>query len=103
MLQFTSGRRAGKSYMNQHWQTLYGIITNMRPHPIKVSWRPLPGNKLQAYVDPEGLPSVWGLKEEDMDPIQEWSNETGCGKRMSFDLWKFKSKKEITMFLLRWS
>jgi hypothetical protein len=86
-----------------HWAALYNTIQNMRPHPIKLAWRELPGNKLQAYVDPEGTVSLWGLREEDMDPVQQWSAETNCGTRMSFDMWKFKSKKHITMFLMKWA
>jgi len=80
-----------------HW--LYQIVT-----PPKIKWQRLPGLKLQAYVDdiqPRGFER--GLREVDMDPIQVWSQECGCGIRMSFNVWKFKSAKEITMFLLKWS
>jgi len=94
-----TGRQMGKSHVADILKNLYA---NMRP-PIKLSWRELPGNKLQAFVDPTGNVSVWGLREEDMDPIQEWSKECNCGTRISFDMWRFKSKKEITMFLMRWS
>jgi len=72
--------------------------------PPKIKWQQLPGNKLQAYVDeigPRGYER--GLREEDMIPIQQWSDETNCGRRMSFNIWHFKSKKYITMFLLRWA
>ena len=44
-----------------------------------------------------------GLSEQDMDPIQEWCEQHNCGKRRSFDTFRFRNKKEITMFLLRWS
>ncbi len=46
---------------------------------------------------------VTGLSENDVDPIQQWCEEHRCGRRISFDTFQFKSKKEITMFLLRWS
>jgi hypothetical protein len=75
-----------------------------RIKPPKIKWQRLPGLKLQAYVDdiqPRGFER--GLNETDMDPIQVWSQECGCGIRMSFNVWKFKSAKEITMFLLKWS
>ena len=43
-----------------------------------------------------------GLEEDDLKPIQEWSAQTGCGKRTSFDVWKFKTEAELGMFRLRW-
>lgn len=45
---------------------------------------------------------VTGLSENDVDPIQRWCEEHNCGVRTSFDMFKFKNKKEMTMFLLRW-
>ena len=51
------------------------------------------------------MPRGWevGLNEHDMDPVQQWCEEHNCGKRISFDTFQFKNKKEMTMFLLRWS
>lgn len=93
-----TGRQMGKSYVNDLLKQFYA---NMEP--VKISWRELPGNKLQAYVDPESTTQVWGLREEHMDPIQRWTQECNCGKRMSFDMWQFKSRKHMTMFLMKWS
>lgn len=48
---------------------------------------------------------IWdniGISERDMDPIQKWCVANSCGVRTSFDTFKFKSEKEISMFLLRW-
>lgn len=45
---------------------------------------------------------VTGLSESDLDPIQEWCEQHNCGVRTSFDSFRFRNKKEITMFLLRW-
>jgi hypothetical protein len=42
------------------------------------------------------------LNEETMDPIQAWCEQTNCGLRISFDMFKFKNEKQKTMFLLRW-
>jgi hypothetical protein len=97
-----AGRQAGKSTAN--WQYINHWLRTMRPH-VKLSWRELPGKKLQAYVDPNRHPdnAIWGLREEDMDPVQKWSQETNCGTRMSFDIWQFKTQKQITMFLLAWT
>ena len=74
---------------------------NFKP---KIKWQRLPGLKLQAYTDevgPRGFER--GLNESDMDPVQAWSTECNCGTRTSFNVWKFKSEKQITMFLIRWS
>lgn len=43
-----------------------------------------------------------GINEKDIDPIQQWCQEHNCGTRISFDMFKFKNKKEMTIFLLRW-
>jgi hypothetical protein len=48
-------------------------------------------------------PGQIGLRDADMDPIHKWSQEHDCGRRMSFDTWRFRNDAEITMFLLAWS
>ena len=95
-----TGRQAGKSwnmdYLN-HW------LKVMVPAP-KFKWKKLPGLRLQAYTDnvnPRGFER--GLNETDLEPVQVWSQECHCGIRMSFDLWQFKTEKQITMFLMRWT
>lgn len=95
-----TGRRMGKSHVNDWLKQFY---SNMAPVP-KIKWQRLPGLKLQAYVDeigPRGFER--GLRESDMDPIHEWSQECNCGTRMSFNIWKFKNERQITMFLIRWA
>jgi len=70
----------------------------------KIKWQRLPGLKLQAYVDEIGNHEFYhGLNELDMDPIQAWTTECNCGTRTSFNVWKFASEKQITMFLLKWT
>ena len=79
------------------------VLKNMRPLP-KIKWQRLPGLKLQAYVDeiqPRGFER--GLRETDIDPVAAWTDKCNCGTRMSFNVWKFKNEKQITMFLIRWS
>jgi hypothetical protein len=61
----------------------------------------LAGRVQITSYDRENTFSV-GLSERDMDPIQQWCEEHNCGKRRSFDTFRFRNKKEITMFLLRW-
>jgi hypothetical protein len=95
-------RGMGKSYVND---LLVNYYANMMHTLLKIKWQRLPGLKLQAYVDdirPENRPGR-GLRETDMDPVQAWTEECGCGVRLSFNVWLFKNEKQITMFLIRWS
>jgi hypothetical protein len=69
----------------------------------KVIWHKLPGFKLKATWTPGPRGFELGLKEADMDPIHEWSKKQDCGVRVSFDMWRFRSPEEMTMFLLKWS
>ena len=96
-----AGRRMGKSYVNTLLKNFYASMD--RHNPV-VKWQELPGLKLQAYVDdiqPRGFER--GLREDDMDPVQAWCEQSNCGKRISFNVWQFKSRKHMTMFLIRWS
>lgn len=98
----SSGRQVGKSYVNS---LINNYLATMRAqYTPKIKWQRLPGLKLQAYTDdvaPRGFER--GLNEGDMDPIQVWTEETNCGKRMSFNVWQFKNEKQITMFILKWA
>jgi hypothetical protein len=42
------------------------------------------------------------FNEQTLDPIQAWCEETNCGVRISFDMFRFKNQAQKTMFLLRW-
>ena len=98
----SQGRQMGKSYVNSLLQSWYKTMREQ--HTPTIKWQRLPGLKLQAYTDdvaPRGFER--GLNESDMNPVQEWSTECNCGVRMSFNVWKFKNEKQITMFLIRWS
>lgn len=102
MMVISSGRQMGKSYVNSLLNNWYATMREQYKPIIK--WQRLPGLKLQAYTDdvaPRGFER--GLNETDMDPIQAWSTECNCGIRMSFNIWKFKNEKQITMFLIRWA
>ena len=96
------GRLMGKSYVNSLLKNFYASMREQ--YMPKIKWQRLPGLKLQAYVDeiqPRGFER--GLREADMDPVAAWTDKCNCGTRMSFNVWKFKSEKQITMFLIRWS
>lgn len=68
----------------------------------KIRWEQK-GKELIARlpVAPRGFETF--LREEDFIPIQEWCFEHNCGKRTSFDTFRFKNSADITAFLLRWS
>ena len=96
------GRRMGKSYVNSLLKNWYASMREQ--YTPKIKWQRLPGLKLQAYTDdvaPRGFER--GLNESDMDPVQAWCEQSNCGRRISFNIWQFKSRKHMTMFLIRWS
>ncbi len=70
----------------------------------KITWIPAAGRcTLAARLESEPYQWLVGISEHDIDPVQEWCEEHNCGKRISFDTFRFRNKKEITMFLLKWS
>ena len=102
MMVISSGRQMGKSYVNSLLNNWYATMREQYTPTIK--WQRLPGLKLQAYVDdiqPRGFER--GLREDEMEAVQAWADECNCGTRMSFNVWKFKNEKQITMFLIRWA
>jgi hypothetical protein len=69
----------------------------------KIKWIQSEG-RLRLAARAEIQPRGWevGLTETEMDAVHEWCQEHNCGKRTSFDTFQFRSKKEMTMFLLKW-
>ena len=43
-----------------------------------------------------------GLRDTHLEPVQEWCIQNRCGRRTSFEQFKFRNEQEITMFLLKW-
>ncbi len=43
------------------------------------------------------------ITEEDGVMIAEWCKEHTCGRRTSFNMFEFRDKEELTMFMLRWT
>jgi hypothetical protein len=47
-------------------------------------------------------PGLWE-QSESMEEIAEWCKQNDCGRWHAYDMFKFRTEEEITMFLLRWS
>jgi hypothetical protein len=94
---FAMGRQSGKS----SWVALSRTIARMMEKDLKIQWERLSNNRLRAVC--RGNNTHFDLlQESDMDPIQIWCEEHRCGVRTSFDTFKFKDKKHLTIFILRW-
>lgn len=95
-----TGRGVGKSELQKYMN----IWNSVMDRPVKISWQQLPGRKLKAYVDVQPRGFERGLRDGDMDEVQNWVwTNIPSAKRLSFDMWLFKEDKHITMFLMRWS
>lgn len=93
-------RRAGKSHMTRIMD-LYNRWRRMTNN-LEMVWEQIGKNQLRAKINT--APQYFDIaSESDMDAIQEWCVAHNCGIRTSFDTFKFRSKKEMTMFLLKWS
>jgi len=73
---------------------------------MKIVWqRAESGPKIilvAKYQYSHGAVTPTGLRDTDMDPIQDWCVANKCGVRTSFDTFKFRNEKELSMFLLKW-
>ena len=100
MTLYSAVQHTGKSTFSQYMNTWNGVMNK----PPIIRWQQLPGRKLKAYaeVGPRGFER--GLRDGDMDEIQNWIwTNIPSAKRLAFDMWIFKEDKHITMFLMRWS
>ena len=43
-----------------------------------------------------------GYTQNALDKIGQWCYENHCGRRTSYDMFKFRNEKDITAFLLKW-
>jgi hypothetical protein len=82
----------------------YIIVDEMSTANKKIKWIPAEG-RLRLAARAEIQPRGWevGISDNDMLPIHEWCLKNHCGRRVSFDTFQFKNKKQMTMFLLRWA
>ena len=92
-----TGRQTGKS----QWHHVAKTLARMMERDITIQWEVLTNNRLRA-IGISNKTHFDLLQESDIDPIQEWCQEHNCGIRTSFDTFKFRNKKQITMFMLRW-
>lgn len=67
-----------------------------------IKWQPVGKLELIAVQVEIGNQHARGLEDADLKPIHEWSMQTGCGNRTSFDVWRFKTEADLAMFRLRW-
>jgi hypothetical protein len=90
-------RNTGKS----QWTHVAKVLRRMMEENIqlKITWINTAPNTVTAKVVNS---ETFGLREKDIDPIQQWCEQHHCGKRTSFDTFKFKNKQQLTIFLLRW-
>jgi hypothetical protein len=44
-----------------------------------------------------------GYTQNALDKVGEWCYEHKCGRRTSYDTFKFRNEKDMTAFLLRWT
>jgi hypothetical protein len=73
---------------------------------MKLVWQREPGDKIILVAKCQyshGAITATGLRDTDMDPIQDWCVANRCGVRTSFDTFKFRDERELTAFLLKWS
>ena len=73
---------------------------------MKLVWQREPGDKIILVAKchyPHGAVTTTGLRDTDMDPIQDWCVANKCGRRTSFDTFRFRDEKELAFFLLKWS
>lgn len=71
----------------------------------RLVWKELPSNPLVLCANLEyfhGAITPTGMRDADLLPVQEWCLKSKCGSRISFDMFRFKNRKEITAFLLVW-
>jgi len=62
-------------------------------------------DKMTLRVDDQPLLSNYsnpGYAELTLDQIGQWCYENHCGRRTSYDMFKFRNEKDITAFLLKW-
>lgn len=91
-----------KNLKYQDWLKSMDAVIDRKIFWIDTAQRFTLAARIKITTSDEDDIFVTGLSESDIDPIQKWCEEHNCGRRTSFDMFKFKNKKQMTMFLLRW-
>lgn len=74
--------------------------------PMKIVWERDTSKSLILYARisyDHGPVTQTGLRDHDLDPIQDWCVQNQCGQRTSFEQFRFRNEQELSMFLLKWS
>ncbi len=71
----------------------------------KLVWTPFKERKGSGLWMVADLNSIEPIEKADeiLEGIANWCRESRCGCRMSYDMWKFSTDRELSMFLLRWA
>lgn len=73
---------------------------------MKIIWRRVESGPKIILVAMENhmfsSSTATGLRDTDMDPVQDWCVANRCGVRTAFDTFKFRNERELTIFLLKW-
>ena len=72
---------------------------------MKIVWEKHPNQELTLYARiayDHGPITQTGLRDHDLDPVQLWCAQNNCGRRTSFEMFRFRNEAEISMFLLKW-
>ncbi len=72
---------------------------------MKLVWERYAGTPKTLYARmsyEHGAVTQTGLTEGHLIPVQQWCEENDCGVRLSFDMFRFRNKAEMSAFLLKW-
>ena len=72
---------------------------------MKLAWEKFDTSPMVLYARlayDHGAITPTGLREEHLLPVQAWCEQNRCGIRTSFDMFRFRNEKEMSIFLLRW-
>ena len=68
-----------------------------------------PKRKATIHVMPADHIDVWDdllwhyFIEDLLTDMEAWCKTTACGRRTAYDMFAFKTKKEMALFALKWS
>jgi len=97
--------KSNKQYSTE-WADVADVVRTVMRAMLKnrkILWVKEENRVYRATLDvmPQGFEQ--GLSEDDLDPIQIWCELHRCGRRTSFNTFKFKNEKEVMMFMLKWA